>query len=73
MWEIMQKHMPVDDEMLLEKMHEIDLRDGYEDGKLNKNVVRQCRSCGRTLNKHHTKCLYCGSRDLAGDPFDTVK
>jgi hypothetical protein len=71
MWEIMAEKMGMDEDYLMDKVNEIDLRDGKKDGKLTKDVAK-CRSCGRNLMKGHERCLYCG-KDISGaDAFDRV-
>jgi len=73
MWEIIQKYHPVDDEYLVAKVTEIDMRDGRLDGKLNNKSIRACPECGRTLNKKHLQCIYCGVVNHAADAFNTVR
>ncbi len=60
LWEIIAKTHDLDTKVLIDKVNEIDLRDGTLDRKL-KRKVRKCESCGRTLHRGHDKCLYCGS------------
>lgn len=45
--------------MLLEKIREIDLRDGKLDSKLVKEI--SCPGCKRQLAPRHVKCMYCGT------------
>lgn len=68
LWEIMAEEKGLDDKYLMDKVNEIDLRDGTHDGKLV-TAIMLCPSCERTLFKGHDKCLYCGSTDTATDPF----
>ncbi len=72
LWEIIQENFHVSETVLKDKVNEIDLRDGILDGKLQKREVRQCSSCGRTLQKKHQTCLYCGAEDTQADIFDSV-
>lgn len=44
--------------MLMQKIEEIDLRDGRKDGRYN--PTKSCGSCGRTLAARHLTCIYCG-------------
>ena len=46
--------------MLLNKIEEIDLRDGKLDGKLSPSNT--CKSCSRTVATRHISCLYCGTK-----------
>lgn len=45
--------------MLIEKIQEIDLRDGKLDGKFVKES--SCPNCKRKLAPRHVKCMYCGA------------
>lgn len=69
MWEITAKEKGLTDEDLINKVNEIDLRDGRADGKMQ-TAIRQCPSCGRNLFVGHRKCLYCGAEDVSGNPFE---
>jgi hypothetical protein len=69
MWEITAKEKGLTDEDLINKVNEIDLRDGKADGRITP-AIRQCPSCGRNLFVGHRKCLYCGSEDVGGNPFE---
>lgn len=68
LWEIIAEEKGLDDKYLMDKVNEIDLRDGTCDGKLV-TAIMLCPSCERTLFKGHDKCLYCGSTDTATNPF----
>ena len=49
---------------LLEKLREIDLRDGIEDGRNVPPQVQVCGKCGRTRVGQHRFCAHCGSDAL---------
>jgi hypothetical protein len=49
---------------LLEKLREIDLRDGIEDGRNVAPLVQVCGKCGRTRVGEHRFCAHCGSDAL---------
>jgi len=70
LWEIIAETNHLDEKLLIKKVNEVDLRDGKLDGKL-KRAVKKCASCGRTLHREHSKCLYCGSESLQTGPFGT--
>jgi len=70
LWEIVAETNNLDNKLLIQKVNEVDLRDGKLDGKL-KRAIQKCASCGRTLHKEHSRCLYCGSENLQAGPFGT--
>lgn len=45
---------------LIEKIEEIDLRDGKLDGKYT--PTNTCGNCSRTIAPRHSKCVYCGAK-----------
>lgn len=69
MWEINRECFGLDDEILLNKMEEIDLRDGAKDSKMSAQVT-SCPSCGRRTNTRRSSCLYCGSALQKEHAFD---
>lgn len=69
LWEIIKEHELVDDEDLMRRIQEIDLRDGTLDGRVAKSVNPQCPHCKRTLIGRHPFCLYCGQAVLR-NPFE---
>lgn len=71
MWELVRDANGFTEEQLFEKVVEVDLRDGSQDGKLSKGVT-VCASCGRNISPKRQKCLYCGRQNEATDAFDTV-
>ena len=71
LWEIIAESQGLTEEYLLNKVNEIDLRDGVLDGKM-RTPVRKCASCGRILQQGYTKCIYCGTKDECVDPFQSI-
>ncbi len=71
LWEIMAEDKKLDEEYIINKVNEIDLRDGKLDGKMT-TAIRVCQSCGRTLFRGHQRCLYCGAEHTGYSPFDSV-
>ena len=59
MWEILAEKFGLGDQVIADKVTEIDLRDGTLDGRLRVDVQR-CPSCDRHMNRRHSRCLYCG-------------
>lgn len=68
LWTLMKDEHGYSDEQLIEKIADIDMRDGKLDGKVNTPQIMKCPNCGRTLMKHHPACLYCGTA-VAVSPF----
>ena len=68
LWQIVREQSDVTDEELVQRVQDIDLRDGVLDGKVAPEV-RQCEGCGRRLGRRHPKCIYCG-HDVVKGPFD---
>lgn len=64
MWELLREREGFTDETLMQKMQEIDLRDGQADGKMTRTVVN-CPACSRINHCRHETCMYCGV-DLPG-------
>jgi hypothetical protein len=71
MWELLSERTNLTEKDLVAKVTEVDLRDGKADGRLRTDV-RKCAQCGRTLQKRHLKCLYCGASETGQDPFRGV-
>lgn len=60
MWGILKEQLNYDDEELVRRVQEIDMRDGVLDGKVSKKEPKKCASCGRTVMKKRPQCMYCG-------------
>ena len=71
MWSFLSEKTSVTEEQLIERVKQIDLMDGVEDGKLHRQVAK-CSACGRVMSPRHTKCLYCGADRLQITAFDEV-
>ena len=65
LWEIVKEHSGIPENVILDKMQEIDARDGRLDGKITPTVL-ECEKCHRKSNSRRQKCLYCGN-PLAGE------
>lgn len=59
MWEILRDQTNVTEKDLTDKITEIDLRDGIEDGKMSAQVV-ECPKCHRNSNSRRNSCVWCG-------------
>lgn len=68
LWELLRETNGFRDEQLVNKILEIDLRDGKRDGKISKRPV-SCPECGRANSSTQRKCFYCGT-PIPGDIFE---
>jgi hypothetical protein len=59
LWEILRDRTKLTEEDLIEKIMEIDLRDGKEDGRMG-TAGAPCPRCNRVLSRRHDNCMYCG-------------
>lgn len=73
LWELHREAHQKPDDALLQKIYEIDMRDGKADAKMSRPQVRTCSQCGRTLNRRHIQCMYCGTQQVPRDFFETVR
>jgi hypothetical protein len=60
LWEVVRQQTGMKDSALLERMAEIDSRDGKVDGKISATLL-PCSRCGRKSNARRKDCLYCGA------------
>ena len=60
MWELVRERDGLTDQMLLDRMREIDLRDGHADGKIT-SVPVTCPSCARLTGARTGRCVFCGA------------
>jgi hypothetical protein len=68
LWTILKEHHGYDDNELIRRVAEIDVRDGRLDGRLAKQPPPGCPHCNRTLIRRRPFCMYCG-KPVATDPF----
>jgi hypothetical protein len=60
MWEILRTRVGITETELLDKINEIDLRDGRQDGRMSPRVT-DCPKCSRKLSTKNARCIYCGT------------
>ena len=61
MWELLrERHGDLTDQMLLERMREVDRRDGTVDGRMTTGSAT-CPSCGRLTSAKTGECNFCGA------------
>ncbi len=69
LFELASQRLGITETDLLNKMNEIDLRDGKLDGKEPTQPATVCEECSRTYSRRHNHCLYCGHVNHAGTAF----
>ena len=62
LWGMLKEQNAFDDNELVRRITEIDLRDGKLDGRMSKKEEpRRCPTCDRALSKKRPFCIYCGT------------
>lgn len=69
LWGILKEKHGYQDQELINRVTEIDRRDGKLDGRVAPGPPPSCPKCGRTLERRRPFCLYCGQA-IARDPFE---
>jgi len=59
LWELLRERLDLTEQELLDRVQEIDLRDGKADGRMATHVA-ECPACQRPVNSRRKTCLYCG-------------
>ncbi len=70
MWELLRDSSNISETMLLNKVEEIDIRDGKLDGKKDKSKL--CNSCGRKINPRRKQCVFCGETEIIESAWEKV-
>lgn len=59
-WSLLQNKFQLSEKELLKVIEEIDLKDGFLDGRARSNKkLWKCEKCGRENNPRFTRCLGC--------------
>lgn len=69
LWELLRETGAFQEEQLLARMEEIDLRDGEADGKIRPTRLT-CPKCNRVNNSKRGSCMYCGQDFLREHVFE---
>lgn len=69
LWSFLREEHGWTDDMLAERMREIDMRDGAEDGRVAASRPRHCPECGKVAGKKRPFCMWCG-HPVEMDPFE---
>ncbi len=71
LYEILRDHLGITEAQVIQKMKEIDRRDGSTNGMMNP-VLASCRKCGRQVNTSMKKCIHCGEGVTEGHLFQKL-
>jgi hypothetical protein len=71
MWSLLQERTGLTERDLLNRVTELDLKDGVLDGKYTKPPV-DCPKCGAKMSRKFNRCLFCGQEYSDGSAFDTT-
>jgi hypothetical protein len=69
MWELLSHQFGITETDLLNKMSEIDMRDGVADGKVSVKSLSKCPDCGKDVKKIRPNCYWCGAKLSLAMPF----
>ena len=61
LWELLRERTQLTDDDLINRVREVDLRDGVADGRMTPVPV-ECPACHRQSTSKRDECLYCGAR-----------
>lgn len=71
MWSLLKEKTNLTEQELLERVTELDLKDGVLDGKYVKAPV-DCPKCGSKMSRKFNRCLFCGQECTDKSVFDAV-
>ncbi|MBC8351218.1 MAG: zinc ribbon domain-containing protein [Planctomycetes bacterium] len=60
LWKVLKEEHGYDDDELVRRVLEVDLKDGKIDGKVASQKPGDCPHCDRPLSQDRRYCLYCG-------------
>jgi hypothetical protein len=60
LWTMLKEKHGYTDEVLEQRIMDIDLRDGKLDGRVADSPPGKCPKCDRPLMKRRPRCMYCG-------------
>jgi hypothetical protein len=69
LWIMLRDEHGYTDEQLIQKVQEIDMRDGRLDGRVARQAAPlKCPKCGRVMPVNRPTCMFCGAVSTR-DPF----
>ncbi|NOZ20198.1 MAG: hypothetical protein GXP25_03825 [Planctomycetes bacterium] len=69
LWDILKEKHGYEDEELVARVNEIDMRDGKLDGKVAAGERGLCHNCHRPVSGRRPICIYCGAT-IGRKPFE---
>ena len=69
LWGILKEKHGYDDDELIRRIEEIDLRDDRLDGRVAPTAPPPCPKCNHPLTRKRVFCVYCGTV-VSRDPFE---
>ncbi len=69
LFELVAQRTGITEAELIDKVNEIDLRDGALDGRPSVEPPVVCDQCGRSYSRRHNHCFYCGHVNPAARVF----
>lgn len=71
LWELLRERAGLSENDLVQRIREIDLRDGVADGRITPVPV-VCPACHRQSTSRREECLYCGTRLPGGSLLERL-
>jgi hypothetical protein len=68
LWTILKEQHGFDEQDLLRRIVQIDLKDGRLDGRVAASPPEACPKCQRPVSRKSVRCMFCGEPMLF-DPF----
>jgi hypothetical protein len=68
LWTMLKDQFEYTDAHLIQRITEIDARDGRVDGRVSKSPPPACPKCQRPVSRRGAMCLYCGTT-IPPEPF----
>lgn len=73
LWALLKEHTSLTDGDLKRFIEKVDMVDGRLDGKLSRTAGgMSCPKCRRKIRKSAVVCMWCGTKQESGDPFQAT-
>lgn len=70
-WSLLMEHTELTEADLLQRVTDLDLKDGQLDGKIIKGIVK-CKKCDSAISHKFSKCLFCGQQYETESAFTSI-